>query len=94
MTQADVVWRIPSDYDYMYLASLSDPWKVISPVLHLAYFKICEKLYSRKKDTPFNHKIAKFDTHENFRLYGINIMATITKGPTDNHSFLTRVTWV
>ena len=22
MTQADVVWRIPSDYNYMYLASL------------------------------------------------------------------------
>ena len=22
MTQADVVWRIPSDYNYMYLASV------------------------------------------------------------------------
>ena len=37
---------------------------------HPVYFKIREKLYSQTKDTTFDYKIAKFDTRENFRLYG------------------------
>ena len=37
-------------------------------------FKIRENCTRENKDTTFDHKIAKFDTRENFHLYGIFII--------------------
>ena len=43
----------------------------ISGINILCILKFAKNYTRANKDTTFDHKIAKFDTRENFRLYGI-----------------------
>ena len=47
--------------------SLKSQISCINILFILKFVKICTR---ENKDTTFDHKIAKFDTRENFRLYG------------------------
>ena len=54
----------------------TNPWKShISSINISCILRFAKKCTRENKDTTFDHKIAKIDTRENFRLYGMYLLS-------------------